>query len=401
MRNALYLIKDHTCMKFNPDQRFLRWFIIFAAVIITALILWNVSLFFDQLKQAERDRMEIWATSLEALNEVSLESEESATLTLIRIIGQKNTTIPIIITDENDSIDNSINISRKVLDDPEATRRLLKSLEEENDPIRIDMAGGPLLYAYYGHSPIISQLKFFPVALIIVVILFVAVIYFFYATSKASEQNLLWAGMAKETAHQIGTPLSSLIGWTEILKTENVNEDYIEEINKDIDRLRIITDRFSKIGSVPKLERTNIIAETTEAFDYLSKRNSKLIDFELDIPPQGNLFVMLNKELYGWTIENLVKNAIDAMKGKGKLTLIIKRDTRFVKILITDTGKGIPKNKFNKIFEPGFTTKKRGWGLGLSLAKRIIEEYHNGQIKVLNSELEKGTTFQVALKLVD
>ena len=388
-------------MKFNPDQRFLRWFIIFAAVIITALILWNVSLFFDQLKQAERDRMEIWATSLEALNEVSLESEESATLTLIRIIGQKNTTIPIIITDENDSIDNSINIPPKVLDDPEAIRRLLKSLEEENEPIRIDMAGGPLLYAYYGHSPIISQLKFFPVALIIVVILFVAVIYFFYATSKASEQNLLWAGMAKETAHQIGTPLSSLIGWTEILKTENVNEEYIQEINKDIDRLRTITDRFSKIGSVPRLERINIIAETTEAFDYLSKRNSKLIDFELDIPPQGNLFVMLNKELYSWTIENLVKNAIDAMKGKGKLTLIIKRDTRFVKILITDTGKGIAKNKFNKIFEPGFTTKKRGWGLGLSLAKRIIEEYHDGQVKVLNSELEKGTTFQVALKLVD
>ncbi len=384
-------------MKFNPDQRFSRWFIIVAAILIIGLILWNVSLFFDQLKQAERDRMEIWATSLEGLNA----ADSYAYAELYKEINLKNTTLPIIVTDENDSIFYSLNVSDRVLNDKEEANHLIRSMEAENEPIRIDMKEGPLQYAYYGHSPIINQLKYFPIALIVVVILFVAVIYFFYATSKASEQNLLWAGMAKETAHQIGTPLSSLVGWTEILKTENVNPEYIEEINKDVDRLRIITERFSKIGSIPKLKKTNIIEETTETFDYLAKRSSKLIDFSIDTPPQGELYVMLNKELFGWTIENLVKNAIDAMKGKGKLSLVVKRDTRFVNILISDTGKGIAKNKFSKVFEPGFTTKQRGWGLGLSLAKRIIEEYHDGHIKVLHSELNKGTTFQVSLKLIE
>jgi signal transduction histidine kinase len=204
--------------------------------------------------------------------------------------------------------------------------------------------------------------------------------------------------MAKETAHQIGTPLSSLVGWTEILKTENVDPDYIAEMTKDINRLETITNRFSKIGSVPDLKKVDLIAETQEAYDYLSKRSSKLITFTLDIP-QGQLPVMLNKELYGWTFENLIKNAIDAMKGKGALTITITRDTRFAIVQITDTGKGIAKSKFNKIFEPGFTTKKRGWGLGLSLARRIIEEYHDGRIKVLESEVNKGTTMQIAIRL--
>ncbi len=365
-------------------------------MVITALILWNVSLFFDQLKQSERDRMEIWATSMEAFNTEDINQYYA----LSQKINSKNQYIPIIITDYKDSIVNSINIPENILENPARSQELLLEMAAENDPIRIDILGGELWYAYYGHSPVINQLKFFPVVLVIIVILFIAVIYFFYATSKASEQNSLWAGMAKETAHQIGTPLSSLVGWTEILKAEHVNPDYIEEINKDINRLEIITGRFSQIGSIPKLDPKNIITETQDAFEYLANRSSKLIDFEIDVP-RGQLFVMLNKELYAWSIENLVKNAIDAMKGKGKLTLTIKRDTRYAKILISDTGKGIPKMNFNTIFEPGYTTKKRGWGLGLSLTKRIIEEYHDGQVRVLQSELNKGTTFQIALKLID
>ncbi len=383
-------------MKFNTDQRFVRWFIIFAAVVITALILWNVSLFFDQLKQAERDRMEIWASSMEAFNTEDINQYYA----LSQKINSRNQYIPIIITDYKDSIVNSINIPEGVLDHAQRSQDMLREMAAENDPIRIDILGGELWYAYYGHSPVINQLKYFPVVLVIIIILFIAVIYFFYATSKASEQNLLWAGMAKETAHQIGTPLSSLVGWTEILKTENVNPEYIEEINKDIARLETITGRFSKIGSVPKLEAKNIITVTQEAFEYLSKRSSKLIDFQIDVP-QGQLFVMLNEELFAWSIENLVKNAIDAMKGKGTLTLIIKRDTRYAKILIQDTGKGIPKMNFSTIFEPGYTTKTRGWGLGLSLTKRIIEEYHDGQVRVLHSEINKGSTFQIALKLIN
>lgn len=203
--------------------------------------------------------------------------------------------------------------------------------------------------------------------------------------------------MAKETAHQIGTPLSSLIGWTELLKTENVNPDYISEMEKDVSRLSTIAERFSKIGSLPTLEKTDIIKETIESYDYLKSRSSKLIDFDIKTP-KGEIPVNLNKQLYSWTIENLVKNAIDAMKGRGKLTVEISQLENDVKVSITDTGKGISKKNFNKIFEPGFTTKKRGWGLGLSLTKRIIEDFHDGKIKVLQSEKGKGSTIQVSLK---
>ncbi|MGB3774115.1 MAG: HAMP domain-containing sensor histidine kinase [Leeuwenhoekiella sp.] len=383
-------------MRINIDQRFSRWFIIFAAFAITGLVLWNVSLFFEQLKKAERDKMEIWARALQGINA----ADSNAYFNLYNLINIKNTTIPIIITDENEILDNSVNIPEDILANETEYKQLLASMEEENEPIRIDIENGELLYAYYGHSPIINQLKYFPIALIIVVVLFILLIYFFYATSKVSEQNFLWAGMAKETAHQIGTPLSSLVGWTEILKSENVNPEYLKEINKDIDRLNTITDRFSKIGSVPLLVEKDIITETEEAFDYLAKRSSKLVIFNKDLP-QGVLLVKMNPELFAWTIENLVKNAIDAMRGKGKLTLTVTRDVRYAKIRITDTGKGIPKNKFTSIFKPGYTTKKRGWGLGLSLAKRIIEEYHDGQIRVLQSEKDKGTTFQISLKLAD
>jgi signal transduction histidine kinase len=203
--------------------------------------------------------------------------------------------------------------------------------------------------------------------------------------------------MAKETAHQIGTPLSSLIGWAEILKTENTNPDYIVEIEKDIDRLQTITERFSKIGSVPTLEVADIIKETIDSYDYLKARSSNLIEFDLKIP-EGNILVNLNKQLYSWCIENLVKNAIDAMKGRGKITIEISQLENTIMVTVTDTGKGLSKKDFNRIFEPGFTTKKRGWGLGLSLTRRIIEDFHDGKIKVLQSEKGKGTTFQITLK---
>ena len=203
----------------------------------------------------------------------------------------------------------------------------------------------------------------------------------------------------KETAHQIGTPLSSLVGWTEILKSENINPDYIVEIEKDIDRLQTITDRFSKIGSAPTLRKVDIVEATRSSFDYLKARSSRLINFESNIP-ENEILVHLNAQLFSWTIENLVKNGIDAMKGKGDLKLELSQSEKYVFINISDTGKGISKQQFTKIFEPGYTTKKRGWGLGLSLAKRIINDYHNGKIKVLSSEIGKGTTIQIMLKTI-
>src|SRR5690606_26032450 len=199
--------------------------------------------------------------------------------------------------------------------------------------------------------------------------LFVVIVYYFYDTSKANEQSKLWAGMAKETAHQIGTPLSSLVGWTEILKREKINPSYIVEIEKDVDRLRVITERFSKIGSIPEMKKTDIVEATKNAYDYLKSRSSTLIEFSIDLP-ENPVYVNLNDQLYSWTIENLVSNAIDAMRGKGKLQIELVRSGDWVRILVSDTGKGIPSNRFNKIFTPGYTSKKRGWGLGLSLVKR-------------------------------
>jgi len=397
-------------MNFNSTQQFVRWFMIIASLIATLLILWNVSLFFDQLKEAERNKMEVFAAAQRISDEiadvdVNPRGKEArilmSALTNIQFkILSRNKTIPVLLYNLESEEYEATNIKNANQYTQEDLKQMAKDFELANEPIPIIYDGITSNILYYGNSPIISQLKYFPIALIIIVILFIALIYFYYLTSKTSSQNLLWAGMAKETAHQIGTPLSSLVGWTEILKDERVDPSYIEEMNKDIDRLKVITERFSKIGSVPDLEAKDIIEETQKAYDYLSMRGSRLINFKIDIP-QGTLPVMLNEQLYGWTIENMVKNAIDAMKGKGDLTIVISRDTRFAKVNIIDSGKGIPKNKFKTIFEPGYTTKKRGWGLGLSLARRIIEEYHNGQIRVIKSELGTGTTMQVSLKLIE
>ncbi|SKB47380.1 hypothetical protein SAMN05660776_1252 [Salegentibacter holothuriorum] len=384
-------------MNFTDERRFNRWFIIISCFIVVALVLWNTSIFFQRLKEDERAKMSVWAKAQEALDREP--PPEDADLDLILEILNNNTSIPIIHTDADGKIAYTTNIDPGKLEDAKRAENLLAGLKDENEPIIINLGNGEKQYIYYGNSPVLNSLKYYPIGLVLIGFLFIGVVYFFYTTTKSSEQNKLWAGMAKETAHQIGTPLSSLIGWTEILKQENVNESYIAEMEKDITRLETITERFSKIGSSPILEKTNIIAATQQSFDYLKTRSSRLIDFSLDVP-EGNITVMLNQQLYSWTIENLVKNAIDAMRGKGKLNISIQEDQKWAHILIKDTGKGLEKSRFNLIFEPGHTSKKRGWGLGLSLAKRIIESYHHGKIKVEESEINKGTTFKISLRKV-
>jgi len=218
-----------------------------------------------------------------------------------------------------------------------------------------------------------------------------------FSSNKIAEQNRLWTGMAKETAHQIGTPLSSLLGWIAILKAENISEKYVDEIENDVHRLNIIANRFSKIGSAPQLKKQDIVSITKKSFEYLKSRSSKQISFEF-ISEKSELLSNINIELFGWVIENLVRNAVDAMKGKGNVSLTISENNKSIEITITDTGKGIPKSQFKQIFKPGFTTKKRGWGLGLSLSKRIIEEYHNGKICVKKSEINKGTSIRISLQ---
>ncbi|HET8885012.1 MAG TPA: HAMP domain-containing sensor histidine kinase [Salinimicrobium sp.] len=380
-------------MNFSDERNFSRWFIIISSLIIVCLILWNTSLFFERLKQDERSKMHIWGSAFSEL----LKEKPESDITLITTILEENTTTPMIVYTIKEDVYATRNIPNEDNYSQQDLQEMAADFAGEYDPIDINVKSELISIVYYGNSPLITKLKYYPVGLLLIVVLFIGVIYFFYTTSKSSEQNKLWAGMAKETAHQIGTPLSSLVGWTEILSQENVNEEYLKEIKKDVDRLEMITERFSKIGSAPTLEKADIVEETKNSYDYLKLRSSKLIEFSLELPT-NSIPVNLNKQLYSWTIENLVKNAIDAMRGKGKLLIQLKEEPKWVCILISDTGKGIPKSKFHKIFEPGFTTKKRGWGLGLSLTKRIIEDYHEGKIRVFKSELEKGTTFQIRLR---
>ncbi|WP_284653725.1 sensor histidine kinase [Flavobacterium terrisoli] len=378
-------------MQFSEKRNITRWIIIMASFVIVALILWNTYSFFQIFKEEERVKMELWAKSQETLINANEYTDVDLPLHIIQ-----TATIPIIVT-EKDSIINTKNIDEDIEKDKVKLKQFLQKLKNQNDPIVMQISEGRTHNLYYGDSSLLNKLKYYPVALLLIIFLFGGLVYNFYRSTKMATQNKLWAGMAKETAHQIGTPLSSLIGWLEIMKADNVDPTTISEIEKDITRLQTITDRFSKIGSEPILEKRNIIAETEESFDYLKSRFSSQVEFSFKAPKKP-VMVMLNPALHSWTVENLVKNAIDAMKGRGKLSVVIESDNTYVKIRVSDTGKGIPKNQFKRVFEPGFTTKRRGWGLGLSLTKRIVEEYHKGKIKVLQSEVGKGTTMQVSFK---
>jgi len=381
-------------MQFSNRKNITRWILIAASFVIISLILWNTYTFFQIFKNEERVKMEHWAEALKSFNNAGVDTDIELPLKIMQ-----NATIPIILT-ENDSIINTKNIDDEIKNNKSRSTALLAKLRNQNDPIVIEYVPGKFQYVYYGDSSLLNKLKYYPIALVLIIVLFGALVYNYYKSTKMATQNKLWAGMAKETAHQIGTPLSSLIGWLEIMKADDVDPTTVSEIEKDILRLQTITDRFSKIGSEPILESLDVIQETLASYDYLQSRFSKQVIFSFKAPKKP-ILVSLNPALHSWTIENLVKNAIDAMRGRGKLAVVIEDDGKFVKIKVTDSGKGIPKNQFKNVFEPGFTTKKRGWGLGLSLTKRIVEEYHKGKIKVLQSEVNKGTTMQVSFKKLE
>ncbi|WP_430399977.1 sensor histidine kinase [Flavobacterium sp.] len=381
-------------MQFSEKRNISRWFIILASFLIVVLILWNTYNFFQIFKIEERAKMELWATAQKTLVNANENTEVELPLQII----SANSSSPMILTNSENKIINSNNIDEEVQADSLALLSLLKVLKTENEPIKMELSENNYQLLYYGNSSLLNKLKYYPIALLLIIILFGAVVYNFYRATKMATQNKLWAGMAKETAHQIGTPLSSLIGWLELLKMENVEESTLSEIGKDIDRLQTITERFSKIGSEPILEKKDFVEETLNSIEYLKSRTSKQVIFTINVPKE-TIYIDLNPALHSWTIENLVKNAIDAMKGKGKLDITIEQQAQIVKLKIKDSGKGIPKNQFKKVFEPGFTTKKRGWGLGLSLTKRIVHEYHKGRIKVAQSEIGKGTTMQLTFKI--
>lgn len=381
-------------MKSFTNKSVLNWVIISLSFLMVSMILWNTYRFFQKFKQEERVKMENFSNAQIELSK-TLDLDGNISDLPLKII-QSNTTTPMIIEDSEGNFQ-SKNIDLKGKKSQQYLKKLSRIYEKQNIPLKVVYKDKVLSTLYYGNSVLLNKLKYYPLALVLILMLFLGLIYFFYRSSRAASQNKLWTAMAKETAHQIGTPLSSLIGWTELLKEQKVNPIYVKEIRNDISRLETITDRFSKIGSIPQLKPIDINSATKKSINYLKSRSSNLIEYEILIPEVKNN-VDLNEELFGWTIENLVKNGIDAMKGKGKIKIVAFSSEQFAFIEISDTGNGIPKNNFKTVFETGYTTKKRGWGLGLSLTKRIIEQYHGGKIKVLKSEIGKGTTIQIALK---
>ncbi len=388
------------------SKTLIKWSLILASFLIVSSILWNTNQFFKKFKSEERVKMEVLATAYEKFNDADLDIDVS----LEQKIILSNRSIPMIITYENGDInrwanldvENNKRFTALDVDDRLYLSRQLQIMIEENDPLVVNFQLDNVNIThkiYYRDSDLLNRLQYYPLGLLLILFLFGTIIYLAFKSNKIAEQNKLWAGMAKETAHQIGTPLSSLLGWVELLRLENVGEDTVQEIEKDVSRLNTIADRFSKIGSIPKLDTHDIVVETDKAFDYIRSRSFKQIEFHFNTENDKPIFVNLNLQLYSWVIENLVKNAIDAMQGKGKIEIDVIRQNSYAIITVSDTGKGINKRLHKKIFEPGYTTKKRGWGLGLSLTKRIINDYHKGRIYVKKSEIGKGTTFLIQLKL--
>jgi signal transduction histidine kinase len=317
------------------------------------------------------------------------------------IIADSNRAIPIIVTNEKGMVLDYVNLdSAKIKEDATFLPRKIKEFRSEHDPIEWvnpQNTNEKNLY-YYGHTTLLDQVRYYPIAQLLIVSLFIIITLVTLTTSFRSSQNQVWAGMAKETAHQLGTPLSSLQGWVEMLKENAANEKIVQEMEKDVNRLKLVSDRFGKIGSIPQLEKHNVVEQVAGMVEYIRKRTTAKVQFQMDTNNINEMNVRISPPLFDWVIENLLKNALDAMEGKGKISIRIWQQDGQTFIDVTDTGKGISKKNVSKVFKPGFTTKKRGWGLGLSLSKRIIEQYHKGQLFVKNSEPGKGTTFRIVLK---
>jgi len=385
--------------KYNVMSRFFNFLtsksiLFFFSFALLGFVLWNSYDFSKKFKIDQRFQMEILAKVYDRFGTADLSQD----LSLEAKIIESNYNIPMIVTDGKGIVLMKRNLdSIKALDSIYLSDQLLL-MKSENEPIVISYLKDKQYVIYYRDSDLLTRLKYYPLALFLMMFLFSGVIYMVFRTSKVAEQNKLWSGMAKETAHQIGTPLSSLMGWVELMKLQNTAMSVVPELEKDIDRLNTITDRFSKIGSTPTLAPLEICAVVQNTVSYFQARSSKSIVFIFE-KPTAQVWVQANEQLFGWVLENLIKNAIDAMSGRGTLTLEISpKESGMVAIFVSDTGKGIPRKLQKKVFKPGFTTRTRGWGLGLSLSKRIVENYHSGKLVVKKSELGKGTTFAVQLK---
>ena len=347
----------------------------------------------SKLKVEERKNVQLWA---EATRLISL-PDTSQNVEFLSTIIETNNTVPVILTDESDSIISARNFDSHKTGDFKYIRTQLEKISEKNKPIRINLENGHFNLIYYKDSVILSMLIYYPYTQLGIIIFFIFVSYLAFRSSRKAEQNQVWVGMSKETAHQLGTPTSSLAGWIEILQNNYPEVSITGELARDVERLEKVTERFSRIGSKPSLTYENIVVLITRTVDYLKSRTSSKVKFIDEYSSKNDILVPVNPALFEWVIENVSKNAIDAMEGNGEITIRIAETEKNALIDILDTGKGIPKSAFNKIFNPGFTTKQRGWGLGLSLAKRIIEEYHNGKIFVRHSEVGKGSCIRIVM----
>lgn len=364
-----------------------------AGVVIASIVL------IDYLRKEEIKRIELFATAIKYQQEEIV--EDPIALDLLLQISKTNNTIPVIVTDKNkipiDGEGFQINIPKEIQNDPKKMKALLRKMESSYRPIELQMPNDNNQYVFYTNSDLLNNLRYSPYILGLLILAYIFFSFWFLRTIKKTDEGYVWAGLAKETAHQIGTPLSSMIGWITILRMENKNSEGVKEIENDINRLKTISERFSKIGSVPELKDLNINETLQQNFDYLKSRISKKVIFRLIVPKQ-EILVPHNRILVSWVMENIVKNAVDSMKGEGRLEIELYEKNKYTVIDFKDSGSGMSNYQARNAFKPGYSTKKRGWGLGLSLAKRVIKEYHNGDIKIAHTEVGKGSTFRIMMK---
>lgn len=373
-------------------------FIIVCATLIGGISLYYTNVLARNMATEEHKRMQIWAEAIRQMQISENEVEINFCLEIIR----NNTSIPVILTADDNIVVQTRNLSDSlaIMSDSAYSARRIEALRAKHDPIVINLPDNHKNFIYYDDSTVLKQLAHFPFIQMSIIAIFLLVAYLAFSSSRRAEQNKVWIGMSKETAHQLGTPISSLMAWIEILKQDESNASYVTEMQKDIDRLQMIADRFSKIGSLPTLQPCNLSEAINTAVGYMRTRVSSNITLDVKDNTSHSVMVRLNTSLFNWVIENMIKNAIDAMEGKGCITIKLNETVKFAEILITDTGKGLAKNQFKAIFSPGYTTKERGWGLGLSLVQRIVNEYHRGKIAVQSSEIGVGTTFRILLPKV-
>lgn len=368
--------------------------ILLIALVVAGASMWYTNYMVKKLAKEERHKMQIWAEANKEMQETPLTGEVS--IYMFKIISE-NKTIPRILVDDKGKILNSMNLDPEKESDPEYLKKELEEMKYENEPIEIELSDNKKNYIYYKDSLLLTELYYYPFFQFFIILLFLTVVYLAITISKKAEQNELWVGMSKETAHQLGTPISSLLAWVELLKAREGDGTLVNEVSKDVHRLEKVTERFSRIGSSPVLKEVDICGVLRNSAEYLVTRTSSRVNYVQDFTQKYQIIAPINVELFEWVIENIWKNALDAMNNIGEIMISVTESNTAVYIDIADTGKGIPKSKYKSVFKPGYTTKLRGWGLGLSLTKRIIEAYHKGKIFIKYSEPGRGTTFRIIL----